>query len=258
MVSQALQLQRDAAQGLGAGRLLAAGQGLEHLAVGGGVGDGGVPRQGLGVVEGPLIRAADQRLLDAAVLVAQGNFQMENMLAVTLKTKVARLDDPGMHRANRHLVYLVSLDLIEVTHCGQDGLVRGPPPGIAAGPRAAVTHGLEPGMTNRFEPELLGDLPLEEMHLRAGRGQRGELLAGNLSAAGPQPVPLVVGQHHIELRHPRLSPCRAKKRRHPLPGSHGLEHGPAKVLGLQGWHRLQFDGPAIAQDGQVGRMLSHG
>jgi hypothetical protein len=175
-----------------------------------------------------------------------------------MEAEMARLDDPCVYRAYCHLVYLISLDLIEIAHCRQDGLARRPLPGIAACPRAAVTDGFEPGMASWPEPELLGDLPLEEVYLRTGRGQGGECISSDLGPASAQPILPVVGEYDIELRHPRAMACRAEKRRHPLPGGHRFEEDAPEIVRLQGGHGLQGDGPAIAQGGQLVAVLSHG
>ena len=79
--------------------------------------------------QGALGRAADEHALDAAVLVAERDLQVEDLLAVALKAEVPRLDDPGVDRADRHLVDLLALDPVEVHHA--DDRLHRPP----AGPR---------------------------------------------------------------------------------------------------------------------------
>ena len=114
VVGQPLQFQGDAAQHLGPDRDLAAGQRLDRLAVGRRVADRRVAGHRLHRVDRALVRPADQRPLDAAVLVAERDLQVEDLFAVALEAKMARLDDAGVDRADRHLVDLLALDAVEV------------------------------------------------------------------------------------------------------------------------------------------------
>ena len=72
----------------------------------------------------PRRRAADQGPLDAAVLVAQRDLQVEDVLAVALEAEVARLDDAGVDRPDGDLVDLLALDPEEVGHARQDRVAR--------------------------------------------------------------------------------------------------------------------------------------
>ena len=143
MVGQALQLQGDApqapARARGAGT---AGQGLQRPGSRRWRGRWWCRRRGS--PRGAWLRGcgpAEHGLLDAAVLVAQGDLQVEHLLAVALEAEVARLDDPGVDRADRHLVDLLALDPVEVDHARPDGL-RSVAPGVAA--PAARTGGSGP------------------------------------------------------------------------------------------------------------------
>ena len=89
-----------------------------------GVSDGGVARQRLRVVDRALVGPAEQRLLDAAVLIAERDLEMEDVLAVALEAEVPGLDDPGVDGADGHLVHLVALDAVEVRHADQRRLRR--------------------------------------------------------------------------------------------------------------------------------------
>src|SRR5205814_1408878 len=92
-----------------------------------------------------------------------------------LKAKVARLDNPGVDRTDGDLVNLLASDPVIVGDADHRALSLGPIPGIMTGPpRALKADRLEPGMSFRPQAELLGDLALEEMDLRALRRQRGE------------------------------------------------------------------------------------
>ena len=91
---------------------------------------------------------ADQGALDAAVLVAERDLEVEHVLAVALEAEVARLDDAGVHRADRDLVDLLALDAEEVrdADCGAAPAPRGPDErgsGSASatdGPRGTTPH----------------------------------------------------------------------------------------------------------------------
>ena len=93
---------------------------------------------------------------------------MQHLLAVALEAEVARLDDPRMHRSHRHLVDLVALHAEEVRDTGAIALLE--------------AHRLEPRMAPRGDAQLLGDLALEEVRLRALRGQR-RIFAADLAAS---------------------------------------------------------------------------
>ena len=75
-----------------------------------------------------LFGPADQRPLDAAMLVAQRDFQMKDVLAVTLKAKMPRLDHAGMDRPDGHFVDFFALDAEKIGHAGQDRAAHGPRP----------------------------------------------------------------------------------------------------------------------------------
>src|SRR5205807_3805265 len=118
----------------------------------------GIARDRLGEMDAALVGAAKQSVLDAAVLVSQRDFEMEDALAVTVEAKMPGLDDPGMHRADCYLVDLGTGDLEELDIF--DG-------------RAATgkAHGFEPGVTFRADRPLLVDFALEVMRGGAIGGQ---------------------------------------------------------------------------------------
>ena len=110
-----------------------------------------------------------------AVLVAERDLQVEDLLAVALEAEMPRLDDAGVDRADRDLVDLLALDAVEVGDADDRGLARLPAPGVVArAVRGVEADRLEPGMPLGTDAVLLGDLPLEEVDLRAVGRQRGE------------------------------------------------------------------------------------
>ncbi len=130
VVGEAFELERDASQGLGSRGLLAACERLADLGVGGGMADARVSGSGLGVMDRSPIGAAEHGLLDASMLVAQRDLEMEYFLAVALEPKMTRLDDAGVHGSHRDFVHLVALDPVEVPTPARR------PPGPGRGPCA--------------------------------------------------------------------------------------------------------------------------
>ena len=79
------------------------------------------------------VGSADERPFGAAMLVAERNLQVEDLLAVALKAEMPRLDDAGMDRADGHLVDLLALDAVEVGDADDWALRRGGrSPGVVA------------------------------------------------------------------------------------------------------------------------------
>src|SRR5438874_4912581 len=99
LVGEALELERHAPQDVGASRDPDAPQRLERLTGRRRMADRGVARERLHVVDGALVRAAGERALHAAVLVAERDLQVQDVLAVALKTEMSGLDDPGVYGA---------------------------------------------------------------------------------------------------------------------------------------------------------------
>ncbi len=126
--------------------------------------DGGIAGDGFHLRQGSRMRAAAQQLLEAAMLETEGDFQMHDLLAVALEAEMAGFDDPGMDRADRHLVNFFPLHPVEA-HIAGDGMPsRVAPPGVGTGtPGVMEAHRLEPGMPLGQDGELLGDFPLEEV-----------------------------------------------------------------------------------------------
>ena len=58
----------------------------------------------------PLVRPADERPLDPAMLVAQRDLQVKDLLAVALEAEMPRLDDAGVNGTDRDLVDLLPFD----------------------------------------------------------------------------------------------------------------------------------------------------
>src|SRR6185436_15802125 len=110
VVGQALQLERDAPDGLRPRRLPAPRQRLDRTAVRGGVSHDRIARDRFGHQHGPIRTRRLQQPLDAAMLVAEHDLEEEYLFTVALKAEVPRLDDAGVHRPDRDLVDLLPLD----------------------------------------------------------------------------------------------------------------------------------------------------
>jgi len=130
VIRQPLQLQGDTPQRVGAGGRFGPGQRLNRLRVGECVRDRRVAGGGLDHVHRTLVRAGNERPLDAPVLIAEGDLEVEDALAVALEPEVSGLDDAGVHGADRHLVDFVAFDAEEVGHArqraGEDGMTGAP------------------------------------------------------------------------------------------------------------------------------------
>ena len=114
VVGQPFQFQGDAANRLRPDRGRTAGQRLHGLAVGRGMADRRVAGHMFHHVKRALVRAADEGPLDAAMLVAERDLQVKDLLAVALEAEMSRLDDAGVNRADRDLVDLLAFDPEEV------------------------------------------------------------------------------------------------------------------------------------------------
>src|SRR2546425_5445343 len=93
---------------------------------------------------------------------------MEDVLTVALEPKVAGLNHTRVNRSDRDFVDFLALHSIEVRHSHERLLVIRPFPGVVAWPQRLVkADRLEPRMSLGTKTELLGDLALEQMSLRA-------------------------------------------------------------------------------------------
>ena len=170
--------------------------------------DRGVARERLHVVDGALVRAADERPLHAAVLVAERDLQVQDVLAVTLEAEVAGLDDPGMHGADGDLVHLLAFDPEEIHDAGRNRCVVRVRPAVVTRPVGAVkADSFQPGVPQWPHAPLLGHLAFEPVRLRAVGRQRRIGISNHDRAHGERPL-LPVRQNGDQanaVRLPRLS-----------------------------------------------------
>ena len=193
VIREAFELEGDAAHRLRARGHLRSAESFEDANVRRRVANRRVAGERLHVVDRSLVRAERERALHSAVLVAERDLEVEDLLAVALKAEVSRLDDPGVHGADGHLVHLLALDAIEVGHAYRGDLVRVPPRGLKA-------HRLEPWVSRRNDAPQLGELALEQVHLGTLRGHRVERVRLEPRARELE-VPLTVDGDHREEVH---------------------------------------------------------
>ena len=121
MIGEAFEFKGDGAEGLGARGYGATGEGFDGLTIGGGVADGGVAGKRFHVMDGARMGAAGKRAFDAAMLIAEGDFQVQNFFAVALEAEMAGLDDAGMDGADGDFVGLPAGNAEEIADGGRDG-----------------------------------------------------------------------------------------------------------------------------------------
>ena len=144
---------------------LLSGQFLAQLRVGRGVRHGAVARDGFGQTRlpQPVLRSGELGLR-TAVLVAQRDFEVEDLLAVADEAEGPRFDDSGVDRPDVHFVQRASFHRVEgvvVDRAAAVVAVGGEPQRF--GPR----HGVEP------DAVALRDVAFEGVHLRVqGRERR--------------------------------------------------------------------------------------
>ena len=104
MIGDPLQFDRHGPQRIGARRAFIIGQPFEELAVGCGVAGSRIAGDRLSEIPAAPVWSAAQRPFDTAMLVAERDFEMDYPLAMAVEAEMPGLDDPGMHRTDRHFV----------------------------------------------------------------------------------------------------------------------------------------------------------
>ena len=152
VVRQPFQFERDGPQPLRAQRRFRAGERFEDGRVSRRVADGRVAGDGFHLAHRRAMRPARERLLDAAMLVAERDFQMQHFLAVALKTKMARLNDARVNRPDRDFVNLAAFHAEKIS--------------VRRMVAVLPAHGFQPRMAFGHEAVLFPDFALEQMRLR--------------------------------------------------------------------------------------------
>jgi hypothetical protein len=188
--------------------------------------------------------------LDAAVLVAERDLELEDVLAVALEAEVAGLDDAGVHRPDRDLVDRLALDAAELAHADHGTLAGLAPEAEGAGSRGErleEAQRVEIGVAEGLDAVLLGDLALEQVHLRGARRERAEEAAVEPGGVEREPRVGVVGEHRPQLDGAaggrRLVP---EERGHPLAGGDPLGEQLAEARRRQCRHGRAADARPVA------------
>ncbi len=184
VVGEAFEFEGEGAEPLGAEGRFGLGEGFEESGVGGGVGNGGIAGGGFDLGEGGAVRAAGEGVFDPAVLVAEGDFEVEHVFALALEAEMAWLDDAGVDGADGDLMDFGALDLEEGVGRGV-GAVRG-------------ADGFEPGVVDGGEVVLLPDLAFEEVGLGVEAGERGVGAGEGVAAGGEEGVIGIKGEEGDE------------------------------------------------------------
>ena len=259
VVREALELERDAADGVGVRGHHGAGERLDRLAVRQRVADRRVARGGLHVRQGPLRRPAHEGPLDAAMLVAERDLEVKDLLAVALEPEVPGLDHAGVDRADRDLVDLVPFDPEEISHSGRDPGVRRPAPRVVAlAIRMMEPHRLQPRMSLEPDAVLLGDLALEEVRLRDLGHDRLERRSVRRRARDEQAPVRVVREHGRErdVRDGLVRRAEVGRDAPPLV-PHALDEPLAEPRGREPRHVLQGQDAGVSRRGRDLRRSRH-
>src|SRR5512146_30747 len=110
MISQTFEFERYTAEHLSSGWHGSPAQSFDRLAVRGCVSNRSVAAQGFDQVNRTFSRPADKRGFDAAMLVAERYFQVENTFAVTLEAKMAWFYDSCMYGTDGDFMNFFSAD----------------------------------------------------------------------------------------------------------------------------------------------------
>ena len=146
------------------------------------------------------------------MLVAQRNFQVEYVFAVTLKAKMSRLDHAGVNRPHGNFVDFLPLDAVKIGDADDGSLARLPAPGIVPRSIGGVKpNRLEPRMPFGTHAVLFGDFSLEEVHLRTVRSHGRKTIRFQRCLAHVQLRTSRIGQDHVKIDVARLIGSVAKQ-----------------------------------------------
>ncbi len=174
MIGEPLELGHHAAQGVRPRRRLGAERGLDGAGEGDGVGDGGVAADPSRELGGALeARAAHQRV-DALVGVAEPLLEPHDRLAAGVEAEMARLDDPGVDRADRNLMQARSLGFEEGVGVGRAVVGCAVPERMAQRPAAVIEPAAAVRRAEREEAVEVAGRPLEPAGRRMQRREGGK------------------------------------------------------------------------------------
>ena len=147
-----------------------------------------------------------RRGLDAAMLVAERDLQVKDLLAMALEAKMPRLDDAGVNRADRDLVNLLALDAEEIRDADDGVLARVPAPGVVAGAvRAVKATGLNQGWPSGRTPYCSANSRSKRWTCGQSGVSEAKLVRVQRRLADVQQARGAVGQDDIEVHGRRTS-----------------------------------------------------
>src|SRR6185369_3893668 len=209
MIGQTLKLQGDAAHHFGMGRDTSPGKGFDGHTVSLTMADAGISCNSFHLVHGLRVRSSRQGLFNAAMLETEGDLQTEDLFAMALEAEMPRLDDPGVNRPDRHFVDLFPLDPVIRHDTRQKPVsVKIVPKGVFLAEGTVEPDRLQPGVPLRREGALFGNLPLEQLQLRAVLSKRRECIG--YTGPGDADATVGLGGEHTKqlgaavLRHPEV------------------------------------------------------
>ena len=173
MIGQPLQLRHQRAQVNRARRHLDLQRRLGGLREGDRIGDRAVARGAAGKACRLLQRRARHQRFDALVRIAEPLFQPHHVLAVGGEAEMARLDDAGMHRADRNLVQRVAFagqELVGLALSRRGALAER----VAALPDAMIEPGPRVGRAVGFEAKEIADRAFEPQRRRMPGARRSD------------------------------------------------------------------------------------
>jgi hypothetical protein len=140
--------------------------------------------------------SAAKRPFDAAVLVAQGDFQVKDVFTVALKAKMAGFNHARVYGTDGNFMDFFTVHAIKIHYARHGLFVWGTMPRIVPwSPRRMKPHRFKPGMACGPNAELLGDFPFKEMELRAFERRRVEMIFCDAGLRQMQLAAGVIRQH---------------------------------------------------------------
>ncbi len=177
-----------------------------------------------------------EELLGALVDVEHAQLEVEHRFASHAEEKMARLDNPGMHRADRHLEDAFALDRAELValalewrqhRCHIEILAQR----VDLGPVVVQGAPARIGMADELQAKPILDFALLPVHGRYGVRERRELrrFGRDRHAEDQETMSGVEGQRVVEVEHPldraRVVREHADETRVPLAAEMGAETG---------------------------------
>src|SRR5437867_3954296 len=209
MIVDALQFQADRAQRPSARRRLDGASAFNRVTEGRRVAEAGISGNAFRQPDTVLDLEVFKKFFRPFVRVEQPDLQIKNRLARNAEQKVARLDNSGVHRSDRHLKYSFAFDRAELVSLALEGRkLRAQVEVLAQGknlrPVVVQRAAARVGMADQFQPEQVLDFPLLPVDGMNGVGQRGEFrfVRRDRHAQDQKAVRRVEGENIVHVEHP--------------------------------------------------------